>query len=156
MYAEDILVEQYIRGREFTVGVLGNKEDARVFPPMEIVYRDAGNPHNIYSYEVKKDFGKYVTYQCPANVDSDLRIKMEDTAKKIYEILECRDFARIDFRLSEDGELYFIEINPLPGLAPGYSDYPMIAEFNGMGYSDLIKRILGAALKRYGLETVAR
>jgi D-alanine-D-alanine ligase len=53
--------------------------------------------------------------------------------------------------MSDDGKIYFIEINPLPGLAPGYSDYPMIAEFNGIGHSDLIKMVLNSALKRYGM-----
>jgi D-alanine-D-alanine ligase len=78
---------------------------------------------------------------------------MINTAKKIYEVLSCKDFARIDFRLSPEGELYFIEINPLPGLAPGYSDFPMIAEFNGMDYNSLVWNVLKSALKRYGMKS---
>jgi len=78
---------------------------------------------------------------------------MMNTARKIYEVLSCKDFARIDFRLSPEGKLYFIEINPLPGLAPGYSDFPMIAEFNGMDYASLIWNILKSALKRYGMDS---
>jgi D-alanine-D-alanine ligase len=76
---------------------------------------------------------------------------MINTAKRIFNILGCKDFARIDFRLSNDGKLYFIEINPLPGLAPGYSDFPMIAEFNGVEYGKLVRGILGSALKRHGM-----
>lgn len=76
---------------------------------------------------------------------------MMRTARKVYEALNCVDFARVDFRMSEDGQIYFIEINPLPGLAPGYSDYPMIAEFNGVKYEDLVRAIFRNALKRYGL-----
>jgi len=76
---------------------------------------------------------------------------MKNIAAKIYTALDCRDFSRIDFRLSEDGVIYFIEINPLPGLAPGYSDYPMLAEFCGMDYQTLILSILNSAIKRYGI-----
>ena len=73
---------------------------------------------------------------------------MMKAAKKIYNILQCRDFARIDFRLSSAGIVYFIEINPLPGLAPGYSDYPILAGFCGIGYNGLVNAILNVAIKR--------
>ncbi len=79
---------------------------------------------------------------------------MMGMAKKVYDILECKDFSRMDFRLSEGGKPYFIEINPLPGLAPGYSDFPMIAEFNGMSYESLVRGVLASALKRYGFKNV--
>jgi D-alanine-D-alanine ligase len=92
-----------------------------------------------------------VRYECPPNVDAALRAEIEATARKVYEILECRDAARIDFRLSEDGLLHFIEINPLPGLAPGYSDFPMLAAFSGIDYDTLVQSVLAAALKRHGL-----
>lgn len=150
-YKQDMLVEEYIAGREFTVGILGNGDDIRVFPPMEIVYLDRESPFHIYSYDVKKNFRKHVRYACPPELGADQLTEMEHTAKRIYEILACRDCARIDFRLSPEGILYFIEINPLPGLAPGYSDFPMIAEFCGMDYTTLIRNILGSALKRYHL-----
>lgn len=79
---------------------------------------------------------------------------MMKNAGQIFDVLECRDFARIDFMLSGDNQLYFIEINPLPGLAPGYSDYPMLAGFNGLEYDELIASILNSGLKRYGMSTV--
>jgi len=152
-YKQDMLVEEYIRGREFTVAVLGNGGETRVFPPMEIVFKDSDNA--IYGYEVKREFRKHVDYRCPPDISRDLRAEIENTAREIYKILKCRDCARIDFRLSTEGLLHFIEINPLPGLAPGYSDFPMIAEFCGVGYAELILSILDCALARYGqLETV--
>jgi D-alanine-D-alanine ligase len=151
LYRQDMLVEEYIGGREFTVGLLGNGKDTRVFPPMEIIYLDTSGPYQIYSFDVKRNYKKFIRYESPPRISADTRKEIETTARKIYEILECRDFARIDFRLSNTGQLYFIEINPLPGLAPGYSDYPMLAEFNGMDYQTLIKNILGSALKRYHL-----
>lgn len=72
-------------------------------------------------------------------------------AKKIFKVLSCHDFSRIDFRLNSEGKPYFIEINPLPGLAPGYSDFPMLAEFCGMDYVTLVRSILRNALHRNGL-----
>lgn len=153
-YKQDMLVEEYIHGREFTVGVLGNGGDMRVFPPMEIVYLDKNSKYSIYSFNVKKDYKRLIKYECPANINREIESEMMDMARKIYDILECRDFSRIDFRLSEDGKPYFIEINPLPGLAPGYSDFPMLAEFNGMDYESLVCGVLASALKRYGFDYI--
>lgn len=151
VYGQDALIEEFIPGREFTVGLLGNGEGTRVFPPMEILFRDPDR--SVYSYEIKKDFKQHVGYACPPDVGPEIRAGMEDTARKIYRVLGCRDFARIDFRLSPGGRLYFIEINPLPGLAPGYSDYPMLAEFCGMDYASLIAGVLKSALARYELDS---
>lgn len=151
-YRQDMLVEEYIDGREFTVGILGNGKDARVFPPMEIIYKQKRD-YNIYCYEVKRNYLEHIRYECPADIDGDTQRKIENAARRIYEILGCRDFARMDFRLSPDGCPYFIEINPLPGLAPGYSDFPVIAESNGMDYNSLIRSILTAALKRHSLQS---
>jgi len=148
-YKVDMLVEEYISGREFTVGVLGNGDTLRIFSPMEILFND--KTHGIYSREVKKNFGQYVSYKCPAETKAETGKEIEDTVKTVYRALGCRDFARLDFMLSPNGRLYFLEINPLPGLAPGYSDFPMIAEFCGMDYNTLIRNILDSALTRYGL-----
>lgn len=154
LYKQDMLIEEYIHGREFTVGVLGNGDDMRVFPPMEIVYLKRDNKYNIYSFNVKKDYKRLIRYECPASISPGIEAEMVDMTKKIYDILQCKDFSRMDFRLSEDGKPYFIEINPLPGLAPGYSDFPMIAEFNGMGYDSLVREVLYSAFKRYGFNYV--
>jgi len=152
LYNQDMLVEEYIPGREFTVGLLGNGEGTCVFPPMEIVFqKSAENDTDIYSYDIKREFERYVSYDCPAHISRDLQARIEATALKIYRILRCRDCARIDFRLCPKGKLYFIEINPLPGLAPGYSDLPILAGLSGLSYPALIKNILDSALTRYGL-----
>jgi len=154
MYGQPMLIEEFIPGREFTVGVIGNGSEARVFTPMEIVYKEDQDGRNIYSFEVKKDYKRYVEYVCPPNLSPELQEKLMDIASKVYRVLQCRDFARMDFRMSNDNKFYFIEINPLPGLAPGYSDYPMIAEFCGVDYNTVIKMILNSALKRYGMAPV--
>lgn len=150
LYKQDMLVEEYIEGREFTVGILGNGKDRKVFLPMEIIFLNRQKNFNIYSYQVKINYKEYVKYECPAKLDEETETKMMRTAGRVYEALNCKDFARVDFRLSNEGEIYFIEINPLPGLAPDYSDFPMIAEFNGMGYDVLVREILNSALKRHG------
>ncbi|MGE5615084.1 MAG: D-alanine--D-alanine ligase family protein [Bacillota bacterium] len=154
LYKQPMLIEEYISGREFTVGLLGNGEDMIVFEPMEICYLNNEPENRIYSYNVKRNFMKYIRYSCPPLLDADTVCSMKEIAAKIYKSLDCKDFARIDFRLSDDGTIYFIEINPLPGLAPGYSDYPMLAEFCGMSYGTLIASVLKSALKRYGMYKV--
>lgn len=154
LYGQDMLVEEYIHGREFTVGILGNGSDTHVFPPMEIVYLNKENKYNIYSFNVKKDYKKLIRYDCPAQLDKGIEKEMMDMARKVYDTLQCKDFSRMDFRLSEDGKPYFIEINPLPGLAPGYSDFPMLAEFCGMDYESLVRGVLASALKRYGFDYI--
>ena len=155
LYGQPLLAEEYISGREFTVGILGGGSEVKVFEPMEIGYKRRERENRIYSYHVKKDYQRYVDYTCPARLDAQTAEKMKKTAVKIHLALGCRDFSRVDFRLSDDGELYFIEINPLPGLAPGYSDYPMLAEFCGMDYRSLVISVLNSALKRYGMQEIA-
>lgn len=152
LYHSDLLIEEYIKGREFTVGLLGNNSDVHVFEPMEIVYnRNTQKDFQVYSYQVKQAYQEYVSYKCPSTIDQEVISKMKLIAKKIFHILACRDFARLDFRVTDNNEIYFIEINPLPGLASGYSDYPMLAEFCGVKYDTLIRSILKVGAARYGL-----
>ena len=152
-YGQDMLVEAYIPGREFTVGILGNGADTFVFPPMEIIYLDKQTEYNIYSFTVKQNYKKLIQYKSPADIDPQTEAEMIRMARKVYDALQCRDFARMDFRLAPDGRLYFIEINPLPGLAPGYSDFPMLAEMGGTDYRTLVRGVLKAALKRYSIKS---
>jgi D-alanine-D-alanine ligase len=118
---------------------------------MEIVFRkNTDRDYRIYSFGVKQNYQNFVDYECPARLTRAQEEKMTKTARRVYEVLGCRDFARVDFRFSDDGRLYFIEINPLPGLAPGYSDYPMLAEFSGVPYQELVFSVLNAGLSRCG------
>lgn len=156
LYEQDMLAEEFISGREFTVGIIGNGKDIQVFTPMEIVYLKQNEKYKIYSYNVKQNYKELIRYDCPPDIDKSVLTKMKTMAKKIYTALGCKDFSRIDFRITESGKIYFIEINPLPGLAPGYSDYPMLAEFNGVDYESLVQRILLSALQRHGISTVGK
>jgi len=155
-YRQPLMAEEYINGREFTVGIIGNGKEKRVFRPMEIIISPDANPDGsrIYSFHAKTNYERYVKYECPARLEQELEEKIIRVSEQIYDVLECRDFARIDLILDEGGNPYFIEINPLPGLAPGYSDYVMLAENNGVEYDELIRLILNSALKRCGMKTV--
>ena len=148
----DLLAEQYVDGREFTVGILGNGPELRVFGPMELVFQRQRSEYKVYSFEIKRNYRDYIAYRCPPELPDELSARMRRDAKTVYDAIGCRDFARIDFRLSGDGRVWFIEINPLSGLAPQYSDYPMLAEFHGIQYDALVCEILRCALKRYGIQ----
>lgn len=153
LYGGEMLAEEYVPGREFTVGLIGNGANLHVFEPMEIVYsRPTQGDYHVYSYKVKQEYAKYVRYDCPADITPEQSQEMKDMARRVFRMLGCRDLSRVDFRLDEAGKPWFIEINPLPGLAPGYSDYPMLTQFQGVAYGDLIRRILSAAAARYGFQ----
>ena len=152
LYGGDVLAEEFLSGREFTVGILGNGETLRVFPPMEIVYHHspiAG--YNVYNYTVKQEYEKFVSYHCPAEIPAAMEQELIRLSKTIFLALGCHDFAQIDFRADKAGKLYFIEINPLPGLAPHYSDYPLLAEFCGMPHGELVYAVLRAGAERAGV-----
>ena len=152
LYGGDVLAEEYIEGREFTVGLIGNGETVKVFPPMEILYHASPiEGYRIYNYTVKQEYEKYVSYACPAALCPRLEREMTRLAKKVFLALGCSDLARVDFRVDASERVYFIEINPLPGLAPHYSDYPMLAEFCGVTHEDLVYDILRAGAERAGV-----
>ncbi|NLI55224.1 MAG: ATP-grasp domain-containing protein [Clostridiales bacterium] len=152
LYGGDVLAEEFIHGREFTVGLLGNGASVAVFSPMEIVYHNSPiDGFNVYNYTVKQAYTEYVSYRCPAEIPEMLERELVRLAKKVFLALGCRDFARVDFRMDGEGRIYFIEINPLPGLAPHYSDYPMLAEFCGMAHEDLVYSVLRAGACRAGI-----
>ena len=148
-YQQPILVEQFIAGDEVTVGVVGNGPDAEVLGAMRILPRQPTDRF-VYSLEVKRDWTNRVDYEAPARLPDGLDHRLKSLAHLVYLALGCRDVARIDFRL-RDGIPYFIEANPLPGLAPVTSDLVILAEGHGLSHAALIRRILDAALARVGL-----
>lgn len=154
VYKQPALVEEFIEGREFTVGVLGNGESIEMLPILEAKFLDTGK-FGFYSYHVKKHCHDYAEYSCPADITGEMAKKIRRMAIKVYNALECKDVARIDIRYSTaENEPYFIEINPLPGLQPGFSDLPTIAQAAGISYPELIKKILNSALLRYGMKPI--
>jgi D-alanine-D-alanine ligase len=146
-YEQPALIEAYISGREFTVGLLGDRRP-RVLPPMEIIFKDKANQRPVYDYQIKQEWEKHVAYQCPAELTPAELKAIERAARETFEALDCRDVARVDMRMNAKGEIYVIEVNPLPGLTPGYSDLCLIATAAGIDYRTLISEILAGGLKR--------
>jgi D-alanine-D-alanine ligase len=149
-YGPPVLVEEFIAGPEFTIGVLGN-EDPAVLGVMQIEIKGITQEEAVYSLEVKREWEERVRYHCPAPVDEPLLKRIEEVALRAYRALDCRDVSRVDIRVGDDGIPYFLEINPLPGLSPVYGDLPIMAKKMGWDYSRLVKTIFHYALKRYGL-----
>ena len=147
-YQQPALVEEYISGREFTVGLLGERRP-RILPPMEIVFTDKSDVTPVYSFEHKLDWTNRIKYEVPAKLDKEQLREMEKAARNIFTTLGCRDVARIDFRMDATGKIYFIECNPLPGLTPGWSDLCLISTAAGMDYRTLIGEIMSGAIRRY-------
>lgn len=148
-YKQPILMEDFIDGEEVTVGVLGNGLNAEVLGTLRVVPK-AGDGPFVYSLDVKRNWRKLVTYEAPAKLPSEASEALEEAALLAYHALGCRDVARIDFRIHDDAP-YFIEANPLPGLAPGTSDLVILAEGHGVSHGELVRRILRTALVRVGL-----
>lgn len=146
---QDMLVETYLSGREFTVGLLGNGSSLRVLPPTEIVFeRNTQKNYHVYSFKVKKEYEKYLHLTCPAEVPTEVCNEMQEMAKTVFNALGCYDFARVDLRMDAAGRPHFLEINPLPGLVPDYSDLTMSADEIGISYDEVIKTIVESALER--------
>ena len=152
-YQQPALVEEFIAGREVTVGVLGNGERARVLPPMEIVHLESDD-HSVYDYVVKQEWEKHVRYECPAQLPPEVTDRVMTMVRQTAKALSLRDVSRVDIRMDKAGNPHFLEVNPLPGLAPGYSDLVLLAQSNGISHRELIASILNAAIERCGLDQV--
>lgn len=171
-YQEPVLVERFISGRDITVGMVGNltppvawrlpdDEEApriwrglRFLPPLEIRLGSfAQEEGGIYTHRAKVELAEQLTYLCPAPLNDDLVEELEWLAAATFRVTGCLDVARVDFRLDEnDGDKpYILEINPLPGLAPGISDLVLEAAAAGIDHASLVNMILDEAIERYGL-----
>jgi D-alanine-D-alanine ligase len=147
-YDQPALVEDYIGGREFTVGMLGERRP-KILPPMEVVFLDQRETRPVYSFEFKQDWSSKIRYDVPAVLEPAQLRALERAARECFIGLGCRDVARVDFRMDAQGKIYFLECNPLPGLTPGWSDLVLIAKAAGIEYNALIAEILSGAIRRY-------
>ena len=152
-YRQPMMVEEFIPGDEVTVGIVGNKPPA-VLGMMRIIPRNRVD-HFVYSLEVKRDYLNLVDYECPARLEEEVLAEIAASSLKAFTVLGCRDFTRLDFRVSPEGIPYFIEINPLPGLGT-YSDLIIMALKLGWRYEELIDTILRAVVERYPQCLLAR
>jgi D-alanine-D-alanine ligase len=151
-HCQPVLVEEYIDGDELTVGMLGN-DPPQILGIMRVLPRKPQDRF-VYSLEVKRDYLRQVRYEVPALLEPAATHAVEETARRAYRVLGCRDVARIDFRL-RDGVPYFLEANPLPGINPESSDLVIMAKLAGWTYPQLVAAILQAALDRQAVVTTA-
>ncbi|MFW9981298.1 MAG: ATP-grasp domain-containing protein [Candidatus Thorarchaeota archaeon] len=158
-YRQPILAEQFIQGREFSVGVLdclGPKPE--VLAILEIDFSKFPEEiAGVYGQKAKTIYEGLDHYICPAKIQKDLKKKIERVSIEICRLLEVPDFARIDYRMDSDENLYFLEINPLPGMDfdPDNQDisfYPFMAMKSGYSYDQLIQRLIDSAARRYDLK----
>lgn len=145
---QPIIVERFIPGREFTVGVIGNSKP-EILGIMEIIPRDVNIEDFIYSLDVKRNYREKVHYKSPPEIGNFIKKHLECAAIRLYEVLGCRDISRFDFRLDEFGIPQFLEVNTLPGLHPVSSDIVIMARLSEIDYEELIGRIFSHALERY-------
>ena len=136
-YSDKVLIEQYIKGRELTVPVIGEE----AFPVIEIRPKDG-----FYDYEHKYTKGM-TEYFCPAEIPLEIENKAKEHALKAHRILGCSVYSRIDYILDEKNELYCLEVNTLPGMTET-SLVPKSAAANGMSFNQLIDRILNLSIQK--------
>ncbi len=146
-FRQPVLVESFLPGREFTVGLVGTGAEATVLGTLEIVLLP-GAEQDAYSYVNKERCEELVEYRLVrAESDSEVR-RAEQVALHAWRALNCRDAGRIDLRSNAAGEPQFLEVNPLAGLHPQHSDLPMLCTALGIPYMDLIDRIVRSAARR--------
>ena len=170
-YTQPALVERFIDGREVTVGVVGNLQGPvarrlpdddtaprvqaglRFFPPMEVNLQPFGESDIVYSNRLKVDLAEQLDYLCPAPLDDEMVDELNWLTAAVFRVTGALDVSRVDFRLDINDNLkpYILEINTLPGLAPGYSDLVIEAAAEGVDHTFLVNMILNTALKRYEL-----
>jgi len=145
-YQQPAMVEEIILGDEVTVGIIGNSPP-KVLGMMRILPKQRDS-YFIYNLDVKRNYLELVEYECPADLEEKVLQCIQVFSLRAFQALGCRDFARLDFRISSEGQPYFLEINPLPGLGT-HSDLVIMAKRMGWSHRQLINAVLNAALERY-------
>jgi D-alanine--D-alanine ligase len=157
-YQQQILIEQFIEGREFSTGLLGRAgEVPEVLAILEIDFSKFPEVGGVFGQRAKTVLDSLDHYICPAQIPEKLKNTLERLSRDIWYALDAKDFARIDFRMNGAGKLFFLEINPLPGMdfdtdENDLSLYPYMAMKSGYSYDELIRRLLESACSRYGLK----
>lgn len=153
-YGPPVIVEEFIEGREISVGIIGNTPDLIAFPPLEFLFYNTNSPlEEIRSYEYK--WGGTKEKMVRANLTEGLVTRLVEYTKTAYLATECRDYARMDYRLDDEGNIYLLEVNYNPGIGPNThglnNTLTMMASFVGLTFEDLVERIILITAKRYGL-----
>jgi len=156
-YKQPVLVERFLVGREFTVAVMGNDDNVKVLPIIEILFDDLPpESKKIDSYEAKWIWDDPANpldcIRCPAEVDKKLEAQIKKVATDAYRALDCKDWSRLDIRLDEKGIPNVIEINALPGMIAdpaANSRFPAAARAAGLKYEETLLSVLDFALERH-------
>jgi D-alanine-D-alanine ligase len=144
-YDTKIIVEEFIPGRELECAVLGNEEPAASVPG-EVI-----STHEFYSYDAKYLDEKGAALEIPAHIPAEIQTRIQAMAIKTFQVLCCEGLSRVDFFLKADGEIIVNEINTMPGFTK-ISMYPKLWEASGIGYTELITRLIDLAVKRFEKE----
>jgi D-alanine-D-alanine ligase len=144
-YAQPVIIETFLPGREFTVGIVGTGDDARTVGVMEIISKESAE-RDAYSYFNKEFCEEHIIY---ALADDALARQALEVALDAWKALGCRDGGRVDLRADARGAVQFLEVNPLAGLHPHHSDLPILCGKVGITYTELIGSIVESALKRH-------
>ena len=151
-YQQEALVEEFIEGRELTVGILGLEP----LPILEIDFTPClTSGEFFYSWRMKEFQGDAArglnpALHCPARLDPTTTARVHEIALRAHRALGCVDLSRTDIRLRADGTPFILEINPLPGLSPVESNFPVMTAAAGISHHRLIQRIVALAMSRYG------
>lgn len=143
-HQQPVLVERFLPGREFTVGIFGTGKDAKAIGAMEVILNSRAE-NNAYSFHNKEFYEGLVEYRL---VDDPVAEKAKEVALAAWRGLSCRDAGRIDLREDENGIPNFIEVNPLAGIRPVHSDLCILCNFIGISYQEMIETIIQSAMKR--------
>ncbi|MFO7560793.1 MAG: D-alanine--D-alanine ligase [Desulfobacterales bacterium] len=146
-YQQPVLVEKYLSGREFTVGILGTGQDAQILGTLEVHLLENAEK-GVYSYANKENCETCVQYLLVSSREDTTVLEAETVALAAWRALGCRDGGRVDLRCDEKGTPHFLEVNPLAGLHPHHSDLPILCNHLGIPYLQLIHRILTSASMR--------
>ncbi|HWL95324.1 MAG TPA: D-alanine--D-alanine ligase [Phycisphaerae bacterium] len=149
-YQQPVLVETFLPGREFTVGIVGTGPAARIVGTTEIILMDRADPE-VYSYKNKEYCEELVKYARP---EGTIVRRAEEISLAAWRVLGCRDGGRVDVRADAKGDVKFLEVNPLAGLHPEHSDLPIICTLHGISYQELIRMIVDSALERMPARTL--
>ena len=175
-YQQPALVEQYIDGREVTVGLIGNligpvarrlphnpdaprvQAGVHFLPPLEIDLNPFLESDITYTNHLKVELADQLNYICPAPLDDDMIDELNWLSAAVFRVMGALDVSRVDFRLdkNDNWKPYILEINPLPGLSPKISDIVIEAEAEGIGHTEFVNQILDIALTRYGIKTTVK
>lgn len=145
-YRQPVLVEEYLPGREFTVGITGTGRDSRAVAVLEIILKENAQK-DVYSYVNKEFCEELVEYRLAHDDEAE---RAAETALRSWTALGCRDAGRVDLRSDGSGVPNFIEVNPLAGIHPLHSDLPIMCTLAGIPYDALIGSIMESARKRTG------